>query len=38
MSNRPNHAEIDLSELVDNLNQVKQLVGPGSKTGPLGST
>jgi alanine racemase len=31
MSNRPNHVEIDLSALVDNLNQVKQLVGPGTK-------
>jgi alanine racemase len=31
MSNRPNHVEIDLSALVDNLNQVKQLVGPGTR-------
>ncbi len=31
MSNRPNQVEIDLSALVDNLNQVKQLVGPGTK-------
>jgi len=31
MSNRPNHVEIDLSALVDNLNQVKQLVGPGKR-------
>jgi alanine racemase len=31
MSNRPNHVEIDLSALVDNLNRVKQLVGPGTK-------
>ncbi len=31
MSNRPNHVEIDLSALVDNLNHVKHLVGPETK-------
>jgi alanine racemase len=31
MIERPNHVEIDLSALVDNLNQVKQLIGSGTK-------